>query len=287
MPDGQYIYSEAAIPERRVICMKKKIGFSKKRLTGLCVALSLLVSIFAMPSVSAYSSIQKAGTYIGEATYTDIVTYINHYAIPSWIVNGYPMVAVEDLDKYGFDVLWNESERTLRIFRNYDKTYPSPIPVYLPETKLLGTKQFDVYASDVKVYANEYEYQMQGFSAIPGYTLIYVGDLTSFGATMYFVKQNKSVNVWIDGMSIAEYQRPTTTKAPVYNVPQTTLTKDKDSSTTYYDYIDYNMPDWARETITKLVNKGYIVGDAYGRLRLTEEDLRYYVVNDRAGIYGN
>lgn len=256
-----------------------------KRLIGLCAALSVLISVFSMPSVSAAGSIQKAGTYVGEAIYTDIVTYVNHYAIPSWIVNGYPMVAVEDLDKYGFDILWDESARTLRIFRNYNEYYPNPIPVYLPETKLLGTKQCDVYASDVKVYANEYEYQMAGFSAIPGYTLIYVGDLTSLGATMYFVKGNKAVNIWVEGMNINEYQRPTTTKAPTYNVPQSAVS-GIEKSVTYYDYIDENMPDWARETISKLVAKGYIVGDVYGRLRLTEEDLRYYVVNDRAGIYG-
>lgn len=257
-----------------------------KKLIGLCAALSVFISIFTMPSVSAAGSIQKPGTYVGEALYTDIVTYVNHYAIPSWIVNGYPMVAVEDLDKYGFDVIWDASARTLRLFRNFDKKYPNPIPVYLPESKLLGTKQCDVYTSDVKVYANEYEYQMQGFSAIPGYTFIYVGDLTSLGATMYFVKGNKAVNIWIDGMSIAEYQRPTEKKAPDYTNTQTAVGGQVSSSVTYYDYIDNNMPDWARETITKLVNKGYIVGDAYGRLRLTEEDLRYYVVNDRAGIYG-
>lgn len=261
-----------------------------KKLIAMIVAVITLASAFSLPTY-AYDSIQSPGTYVGQAQYTDIVTYINHYAIPSWIVNGYPMVAVEDLDKYGFDVLWDSSRRTLRIFRNEDKVYPNPIPVYLPSTNLLGTKQCDVYASDVKVYINDYEYQIQGFSGITGYTFIYVGDLTALGATMYFVSDNKAVNIWINGMHIAEYQRPTTTKAPTYNVSAATTTATSGSSSssgvTYYDYIDENMPDWARETIQKLVNKGYIVGDEYGRLRLTEEDLKYFVVNDRAGIYGN
>ncbi len=256
-----------------------------KKLAALCVAVTFIISALAMPAY-AYSSIQKPGVYVGEADYTDIITYVNHYAIPSWIVNGYPMVAVEDLDKYGFDVLWDSANRTLRIFRNYDKVYPNPIPVYLPTTNLLGTKQCDVYTSDVKVYANDYEYQMQSFAGISGYTFIYVGDLTALGATMYFVSENKAVNIWLDGMSIAEYQRPTTTKAPTYDIPKDTAVSGAEQ-VTYYDYIDGNMPEWARATITKLVNKGYIVGDIYGRLRLTEEDLRYYVVNDRAGIYGD
>ncbi len=61
---------------------------------------------------------------------------------------------------------------------------------------------------------------MQSFAGISGYTFIYVGDLTALGATMYFVSENKAVNIWLDGMSIAEYQRPTTTKAPTYDIPK-------------------------------------------------------------------
>lgn len=260
-----------------------------KKLIALCIALMLACSAVVV-SAAPYDSIQKSGVYVGESTYTDIVTYINHFVIPSWVVNGYPMVAVEDLNKYGFDVVWNKDNRTLRIFRNLNKVYPNPIPVYIPATNLLGVKQFDVYTSDIKVYANEYEYQMQGFSGIQGYTFIYVGDLAALGATMYYVSENKAVNIWIDGMAIAEYQRPTTTKSPTYEIPVSATpapgTGGTSGATVYYDYIDANMPEWARPTITKLVNKGFIVGDAYGRLRLTEEDLRYYVVNDRAGIYG-
>ncbi len=257
-----------------------------KKIISVCIAVTIMLSALSVPAF-AYDSIQKPGEYVGEARYTDIVTYINHYAIPSWIVNGYPLVAVEDLDKYGFDVLWDSANRTLRIFRNTDKTYPNPVPVYLPADNLLGTKQCDIYASDVRVYINDYAYQIQGFSGISGYTFIYVGDLTALGATMYFVSENKAVNIWINGMSIAEYQRPTATKAPVYNVTeQEAAAESENNGIVYYDYIDDNMPEWARATITKLVNKGYIVGDTYGRLRLTEDDLRYFVVNDRAGIYG-
>ena len=268
--------------------MKKIVS---KRLVSICIAVVLLVSLFAVPVSADYAAIQKPGEYVGQAFYTDIVTYINHYAIPSWIVNGYPMVAVEDLNKYGFDVLWDSANRSLRIFRN-SNMYPNPIPVYLPKDSQLGTKQCDVYASAIKVYINDYEYQIQGFSGITGYTFIYVGDLTALGATMYYISENKAVNIWINGMSIAEYQRPTATKPTEYKIPvqqvaANSTTDTAADTTVYYDYIDANMPDWAVPTVTKLVNNGYIKGDAYGRLRLTEEDLRYFVVNDRAGIYGD
>ncbi len=53
-----------------------------------------------------------------------------------------------------------------------------------------------------------------------------------------------------------------------------------------YDYVDENMPSWAIPTITKLVNKGFLMGDEDGKLGLTTDLLRLYTVNDRAGVYG-
>ncbi len=53
-----------------------------------------------------------------------------------------------------------------------------------------------------------------------------------------------------------------------------------------YNYVDENMPEWARPTITKLMDKGYLKGDEEGRLNLDENMLRMLVINDRAGVYG-
>lgn len=51
-----------------------------------------------------------------------------------------------------------------------------------------------------------------------------------------------------------------------------------------YNYIDDNMPEWARPTIQKLVNKGLLKGGEEG-LNLNEELMRMLVINDRAGLY--
>ena len=53
-----------------------------------------------------------------------------------------------------------------------------------------------------------------------------------------------------------------------------------------YAWVDDNMPDWARPTITKLINKGYLKGDENGKLNIDDNMLRMLVINDRAGIYG-
>lgn len=53
-----------------------------------------------------------------------------------------------------------------------------------------------------------------------------------------------------------------------------------------YAWADDNMPDWAKPTVTKLMNKGYLKGDNEGKLNLDDNMLRILVINDRAGIYG-
>lgn len=53
-----------------------------------------------------------------------------------------------------------------------------------------------------------------------------------------------------------------------------------------YNYVDDNMPEWARETITRLERCGILKGDGDG-LNLTDEMLRILVICDRAGAFCN
>ena len=65
---------------------------------------------------------------------------------------------------------------------------------------------------------------------------------------------------------------------------QQSLTQTEDDSVRYKYYDD--MPDWAKPTVSKLVKKGYLKGEGGGVLDLTEDILKVFVVNDRAGLYG-
>ena len=51
-----------------------------------------------------------------------------------------------------------------------------------------------------------------------------------------------------------------------------------------YNYIDENMPEWARASVQKAINKGIIKGEENG-LNLTYSDLRSIVREDRAGLF--
>lgn len=52
-----------------------------------------------------------------------------------------------------------------------------------------------------------------------------------------------------------------------------------------YAWVDDNMPEWARDTVTKLMQKGYLKGDDEGKLNLTYDMLRIMVMLDRAGAF--
>lgn len=56
--------------------------------------------------------------------------------------------------------------------------------------------------------------------------------------------------------------------------------------TMIYNYIDSNMPEWARPAIQKMVDKGYLKGNENGELNLTYDMLRLVVLLDRAGNFG-
>ena len=47
-----------------------------------------------------------------------------------------------------------------------------------------------------------------------------------------------------------------------------------------------NVPDWAKPTVQKLVDKGHLQGDQNGELNLTNDMTRTLVILDRAGVFG-
>ena len=52
-----------------------------------------------------------------------------------------------------------------------------------------------------------------------------------------------------------------------------------------YAWVDSNMPAWARPTITKLTQRRILLGDENGRLNLSDDMLRLFVILDRAGAF--
>lgn len=60
---------------------------------------------------------------------------------------------------------------------------------------------------------------------------------------------------------------------------------DKLKNPMIYNYMDDNMPEWARPTIQKLMDMDILRGNEKGELGLTYDMLRIFTINDRAGLY--
>ncbi len=115
------------------------------------------------------------------------------------------------------------------------------------------------------------------------------------GSNLYVIKNTKApaalVEVcFVDSQTDAElYQKLGANKiakaiAEAITGKKADTNKDKEELPMIYNYIDDNMPDWARPTIQKLVDKGILKGDE-NCLNLTEDAIRILVINDRAGLY--
>lgn len=59
-----------------------------------------------------------------------------------------------------------------------------------------------------------------------------------------------------------------------------------DNAAIRWAYIDGNLPEWARPTISKLYREGHLKGDEKGSLELSEVMMRLLVILDRAGVFG-
>ncbi len=156
------------------------------------LAITLILSLSLETVVFA-----DTNNIIGTALNTDIVAYINNYAIPSYAVNGQSAIVAEELRNFGFDVNWDEGTRTLLISRN-NTTYVTEMQ--FTKQGASGTKFSDLLSTDISVYANNTKLTSY---AINGYTMIPIEELSIFG-TCIWVEEERAVKLWIDNLTIRD-----------------------------------------------------------------------------------
>ena len=66
---------------------------------------------------------------------------------------------------------------------------------------------------------------------------------------------------------------------------QKLIEQKEESVEMIYNYIDENMPDWAKPTVQKLIDKGALKGNEKGELLLTGTMLRLFVIFDKEGYF--
>lgn len=117
---------------------------------------------------------------------TDIKAFIDGHPIRSYNIDGYTSIVVEDLNQYGFEVVYDNNERTLKI-----KDVKGPVTstyAHVVNTQPVGSKAMDVYYTDIRTYVksvdSDYFGKVNAYNA-NGYTLIKIDELDEYGVINY------------------------------------------------------------------------------------------------------
>lgn len=159
--------------------------------------IACILTMITLLSCTSVVSQAKVGDVIGTALHTDIVVYINNYAVPSYAVNGTSVIVAEDLRNFGFDVVWNPYSKSLTIGRNYQSEVT---PMYVGKGYTTGSKFTNILATDITVWAGG---QRLTSYAMNGYTMIPVEELTMFGDVIWMADE-RALKMWVDGLDYLE-----------------------------------------------------------------------------------
>ncbi|GHV10795.1 hypothetical protein FACS1894219_00900 [Clostridia bacterium] len=119
----------------------------------------------------------EIGEKLGNVLNSDIKVYIDDKRIPSYVIGGNVAIVAEDLAKYGFDVSYNGTTRTLAVVRNAKKAF-DPIKNIANSTSKNGSIAFPYVYTDIKVLLGGA--QITSY-AINGTTVILFEDLSLYG----------------------------------------------------------------------------------------------------------
>ena len=163
-----------------------------KKLLFLVVTLSILFSNSFTPDAQ--------GKVIGEVLNTDIAAYIDGHPTRSYNINGWTGIVAEDLRDYGFEVSWDEAQRTLFISYYKDPNFKITAD-YNPEISGMpvGSHSMDVLKTDIKTYVNGTE--IEAFN-IGGRTIIYIDWLQCYGNVQWFKSERKICYTYVEPWTV-------------------------------------------------------------------------------------
>ncbi len=234
-------------------------------------SISILLVIVCLCSFNFVVAQAKVGDRIGEALNTDIVAYVNHYAIPSYAVNGQSVVVAEDLRNFGFDVVWDGENRALYITRNQNTDVQT---MQVDKSAVTGSVFADILETDIRVFANDK--QITSY-AMNGYTMIPIEELNMFGEVTWS-NEERAIKLWVDGLHISpEKQSVIINTVSVYNLNAEELKilpaqVEQYKAAGWYPYDDF-VCEWAKKlsreqgyeaAVRYLQDKIYSAEYAYG-----------------------
>ncbi len=124
---------------------------------------------------------------IGAVYATDILAYIDYMLVPSYNIGGNTVVKVRDLENYGFMVNWDEASKTVNFYRDFSKPVEPLVPAV--ETRPVGTKVYDVYATDIRTFYRGVEIPSYN---IGGATTVLLRDIAMVGGVQFDAESRRA-----------------------------------------------------------------------------------------------
>ncbi len=162
----------------------------------ISVLLAVLVCALCINAAAA-----EVGDKISEAVYSDLAVYINHYAIPAYVIDDYAVIVAEDLADYCCDVVWDGSSRTLNITKSDSKT-EFTAPLTYKTSMPTGTVYADVLHTDIQTFVNGNP--VTSFN-VNGRTMIVIDEFGSYMDGYDWVPELRAAKAWLGGKHIKEY----------------------------------------------------------------------------------
>lgn len=148
------------------------------------VITAIIVSCLAIFGISANAA---NGDIVGKIYTTDILTQIDGKDITSYAIDGETMIAVEDLEAYGFNVKYDDSIRT--VFVNQTGECPPDFNPSVPRGKVGGVSGY-YYESDIVACVNGIyiqAYSLDGKMLATVENLGKVSENSEYGVSPYFM----------------------------------------------------------------------------------------------------
>ncbi len=207
---------------------------------------------------------------------TDILTYMDGIPIQTWSLNGRMLIALEDLESYGFSVSYDENIRTLFVNKT-NEPYEDFHPVYERGTE--GEIAGYTYETDIVAYVNGTYIPTE---SINGKLLAVAEDLGRV------VNENDDYMVWIypwGGESAASAQ--SYEKYGKYGVSYYFMSHTWDAENRKLHIYNKNLPDFDT-AVNQVKNEHKRIWSselselqtAYGTILYNPNDAYYFVWND-------
>lgn len=253
------------------------------------VVLTVLMLIIIVSSAYA-----KPGDVAGVYYVTNISGIVNGAVIETKNIGGYTVINAEMMDYYGFDVIWNESERSLRINSVEQETDGNP-PTIKNSNVFSGNFGGYYYETDIVTYLDGKPITAYN---IGGKTYILAEEMRDFGYVVEWVEEDR--NLWITSPRISGYHYKLKLNAvDVQNTDGFSVkyTKDNIVASKDAEFIDVTMNSSGQDyefilefnkeysgSLISLLKELSSGGNAYP---IHNEELKYEIVNEKVEIIIN